>query len=198
MVIISPSHSIIIDSIKVATSKFSESQKLRMEYLAALKAAGDELILIRRKLKEAKASANNPVETDMGTFTSFANYLETCYEKDDNRAYEYIKLAENWHIVEALGMQDRSNQAALAKSMRLARTLKIIKWAQTKIELGIALESLSLDLYWEEEESRRAESSTKKEGQPTYKELLKEVYYYKKRVEELETELISLKHKLVT
>lgn len=161
-------------------TKFQESQLKRIEAIAALKACGDALIAIRNGL--APASKSTPVETDVGTFTSFREYLNAgTLNFSVQSAYKYIKLAENWDIVLRLGMQDEKNAE---KCMRLIRTLKIIDWYKSKLEEGWDEELLTLDLYWEEENSSKPSSD-----RPTYKELQIEVSYLRSRVKELEARL---------
>lgn len=158
-------------------SKFKESQLKRIEAIAALKGAGDALISIRTLL--ATASKDNPKLTDLGTFTSFREYLESgTLNFSVQSAYRYIKLSENWDIVLKLGMQ---NVEHADKSMRLIRTLKIIDWYRAKVADGWDEELLTLDLYWEEDNNR-----SPRVDRPTYRELQAEVSYLRSRVNELE------------
>jgi hypothetical protein len=145
-------------------AKFRESQLKRIEAIAALKAAGDALIAIRTKLREAGASTKNPVTTDLGTFTSFDDYVKSGVSGvRKTYAYDYITLAENWDIVLKLGMQDTSNEKTLANSMRLARTLRIIRWYKEKVAQGCDPDTLTLDLYWEEQEPKKTPGPTKEQ-----------------------------------
>ena len=133
-------------------SNFTESQKLRMNAIYALKQAGDALLAIKDKFDKAGASSKNPVECEFGIFTGFDDYLiKGAAPVKKSAAYNYIKLAKNWHIVDKLGMQDPSNKESLAKSMRLCRTLKVIDWYNTQVALGRPEEELTLDAYWAEE-----------------------------------------------
>jgi hypothetical protein len=149
-------------------SKFTESQKLRIESISALNECGKSLMIIRDLLKDA--TKTNPIETDVGTFNSFSDYLNSGNLSFGARyAYSYIKLAENWDIVLHLGMQDTSDEKTLQKSMRLSRTLKIIDWYKAKIAAGWEPEYLTLDLYWAEDNAPRGYDS-----RPNYKNLYEE------------------------
>lgn len=147
--------------------------------IAAAKAAGDELIYIRKVL--APATKTNPLETDIGTFISFSDYL-TKRGWNHGTAYRYIKLAENWDIVLKLGMQDKESSAG---AMRLCRTLKVIEWYNQRVKEGIDPETLTLERYWSEQEkpsghtvkellielaAARAELTTTRQQADRYKE----------------------------
>jgi hypothetical protein len=159
-----------------------------MKHIKSAKEAGELFSIIKKML--VGASKNNPVETDIGTFTSWRNFIETqglCRETIDN----YIKLAENWDIVLKLGMQDASNIDGLKNSMRVCRTLKIIKWVLqkkksfrdslpydlTEEERNQALEdyeaTLTVQQYWEEQE---AELSATQAG-PTKRQLQEQLEF---------------------
>jgi DNA-binding transcriptional MerR regulator len=143
---------------------FEESQLIRMEALASLKEAGLSLKVAQELLKDA--SQDNPALTDMGEFTSFNDYLERGgLPFKRSAAYNYVKLADNWYIVEALGMQSKDPKS-VHKSLRLCRTLKVIDWYLAKKKAGVDPATLSFELYWEEQE--------KPDG-PTKKDLLLEV-----------------------
>jgi hypothetical protein len=135
-------------------AKYDESQTLRIEAISAAYKAGLALIAIRDELKSKGASPTNPVETDLGTFTSFENYLlsdKATIKK--TAAYSYIKLAENWDVVVKLGMQDTTNPTTRKKCMRLCRTLKVVDWYKEQTTAGRPEEELTLDTYWEEVEN---------------------------------------------
>lgn len=133
-------------------SKFKQSQLLRMEAIEALKESGMALIAIRDAL--SKATKNNPITLDIGTYCSFNDYLNSGRLNISRRyAYSYIKLAENWDIVLKLGMQDSTDSDMLQNSMRLSRTLKIIDWYKARLDAGVDPVYLTLDAYWAEEEN---------------------------------------------
>jgi flagellar motility protein MotE (MotC chaperone) len=134
--------------------KFTDSQKLRIDALESYRDAGLALIELREAL--SSATKTNPVDTDLGVFRSFHELLSSDQVKIGRAAaYQAIKLAEHWSIVEALKMQDPDSEHCY-KAMRLARTLKVIDWALQKMGNGAPLDSLSFDMYWQEEgESRR-------------------------------------------
>lgn len=165
--------------------KFKESQLLRIEAIAALKESGLALIKIREGLKEA--TKNNPVTTELGTFSSFSDYLNRDSRKiSATYAYKYIKLAENWDIVESLGMQDTTDEKTLAKSMRLSRTLRIIDWYKLKLDNGYNREDLTLDLYWQEQDSPSHSE------RPSYRQLQAEVSSLKAVIELQNKQLAEL------
>lgn len=169
---------------------FNESQKLRVAALASYKAAGDALIAIRELLKPA--SKLNPIETDLGTFTSFSQFLDSGHiETKKTSAYASIKLAENWDIVLKLGMQDTTDMKTLSKSMRLNRTLRIIDWYKANVELGRNESELTLDQYWLE-----AEGSAPMSSGPTKRQLEQELQSARVTITQLESEVAALKVQL--
>ncbi len=160
---------------------FEESQLIRMRALSSLKEAGLSLLYTQELLKDATEDA--PAQTDMGEFTSFNNYLDTAdLPFKRSAAYNYIKLANNWHVVEALGMQSKDSKN-IHKSLRLCRTLKVIEWYNKKVEAGVDPALLSFDLYWEEQD--------KPDG-PSKKELLLQVDALRYQLEEAKTVAVPL------
>jgi FtsZ-binding cell division protein ZapB len=134
--------------------QFEKSQEIRVAALNCYKEAGDALIELRRLL--SGATKTNPVETDLGTYTSFEHLLKS--DRSPARktsAYQAIKLAENWDIVVALGMQDTTNPETLRRCMRVSRTIKVIDWAKAKMATGVPLSELKFEHYWEDEEAAR-------------------------------------------
>lgn len=187
MLIISFVEGHALDKTTLADEKFTDSQRLRMQSIKAYREAGIYWLKIKAML--APATPKNPIETDLGTFSSFNDYL-TKRGHPKRAIYDHIKLAENWHIVLGLGMQDASNSTAISKSMRLCRTLKIIKWANDKIEDGTPLSQLTLDQYWEETEGSL---TLKDPSRPSYMDILKERDFYKEAYEQASAELTQLK-----
>lgn len=172
-------------------TKFKESQLLRMEAISALNECGKALIEIRTAL--AGATKTKPVETDLGVFGSFSEFLNSNQTKFSARyAYQYIKLAEHWDIVLKLGMQDTTDEKTLQKSMRLNRTLRIIDWYKAKLDDGWDEELLTLDLYWQEDEQHKVTPSSR----PSYKELQLEVNYLQSKVMDLQKHITTLEARL--
>lgn len=155
-------------------SKFVESQLLRVAAIASYKKAGDALLQIQELL--GSATKTNPVETDLGTFTSFNEYLDSgVLDVGRTSAYQAIKIAKHWDIVLKLGMQDTSSHKTLSKSMRVSRTIKIIDWYLQALQDGRREEDLTLDLYWEENEPSPQSGPTKKQLQQQNEELQAQV-----------------------
>lgn len=155
MLIIAQDDSLTTTMVADHDTKFDQSQLIRMEAIASLNEAGKALLRIQEKFKEAKASGDSMIETDLGNFQNFDDYLVRGSTIKKTKAYDYIKLANNWDVVLALGMQDASCSKQLAKSMRLCRTLKIISWYNQGVKDGRPKEELTLDEYWAEDEARR-------------------------------------------
>jgi len=180
IIIIGCIESVIKEKYEQHQRLFDESQRLRMESLLALYECGLALIELRDKLKVA--TKENPLVTDKGAFTSFVEYFDQAdYPFSRRYAYEYIKLAENWHVVIKLGMQDSKH---LKRSMRLCRTLKIIDWYNQQIAAGTDESELSLDLYWQLEDAAKLDRSG-----PTKKQLLDRIAQLESYVEQLLNEL---------
>jgi DNA-binding transcriptional MerR regulator len=160
---------------------FEESQLIRMRALSSLKEAGLSLLNTQELLKDA--TEDKPARTDMGEFTSFNNYLDTAdLPFKRSAAYNYIKLANNWDVVEALGMQSKDSKN-IHKSLRLCRTLKVIEWYNKKVAAGVDPNTLSFDLYWKEQE--------KPDG-PSKKDLLLQVDALRYQLEEANTTAVPL------
>jgi len=125
----------------LSEEKFKESQEIRKESLIAARDAGYQYLSIKRDLDDA--SKNNPIETDLGTFTSFRNFLES-QNLSVTSVYRYIKLADNWHVVESMRLMETK------ACYRLIATLKIIDWFNKSVEEGEDPETLTYQRYWEE------------------------------------------------
>ena len=136
----------------LSDQKFAESQLVRMEYIRYAKEAGDKFLVIKQALDGAKKT--NPIHLEgLGTFTSFHQFclhMEKTEGIKESTLKDYVKLAESWDIVLKLGMQDSSTVAGITKSMRITRTLKIIRWFERNIRGGVPEEELTLDRYWQE------------------------------------------------
>jgi hypothetical protein len=162
---------------------------IKPNHIETCKYKGDCLIELRTLLKPA--TKRSPLETDLGTFTGWEDYLkQTGWSKTN--ANDYINLAENWDIVLKLGMQDTTNAETVKKCMRLCRTLKIIRWYKTQLELGRPEEELTLDQYWLEQEAPRVEGPTKKQLQEEVDQLRESLAQLKAEKERLQT-LLSVK-----
>lgn len=131
--------------LQLEKDSFKESQVIRMRSIEQARQVGERLVTCRELLKEA--TRNNPVLSDVGTFSSFKEFYES-QGFSKRTVYRYIKLAENWDIVIKLGMQDTTNPQNLKHCMRLVRTVHVIDWYLDKLEAGAAEESLTMEQYW--------------------------------------------------
>lgn len=143
------------------------------EYIEYAKQCGEELLKIKQMLKEAKASKNNPVETDMGSYHSYTEFLEL-NGIDRSTANNYTTLAEDWGIVLKLGMQDKSNVEYLGNSMRVVRTIKVIRWYKDRKQAGYPDELLTIKQYWKEQEEALELAKSKTESTMDYVRTLEE------------------------
>lgn len=177
---------------ELSDETFNESQRVRIDYILYAKQSGDNFLKIKQALQ--KATRYNPIElSGVGTFTSFQNFLEHLEETRGVKAStikEHVILAENWDIVLKLGMQDKENVHKLKNCMRVARTLKVIRWYKAKVKAGVPEELLTLELYWEEEEARV--NGSESDGL-TKRQLQQKVTLLECRVAELEAELMLSK-----
>lgn len=140
---------------ELSNQKFDESQLVRMDHILYAKESGDQFLLIKQALDGA--TKTNPIDLPgVGTFSSFANFLEHIEETTEYSAStikEYVKLAESWGIVLKLNMQDKENVENYGNCMRINRTLKIIRWYE-KVEDVYPPEKLTIAQYWLDEEAR--------------------------------------------
>lgn len=177
---------------ELSDETFNESQRVRIDYIRYAKQSGDNFLKIKQALQEA--TRYKPKELPgVGTFTSFQNFLEHLEETRGVKAStikEYVILAENWDVVLKLGMQDKENIDKLKNCMRVARTLKVIRWYKAKLKEGIAEDLLTLERYWEEEEAKINEAES---GGLTKKQLQQKVALLECRIAELEAELMLSK-----
>lgn len=161
-------------------SAFKESQKIRMKSLSHYKDAGDYLLQIRDLFHGA--TRTKPYVSEVGTFKSFSHFLKLKSDEllgmSRRTAYNYIKLAENWHVVLKLGMQS-VDDSKVKNSMRICRTLIVIDWYNDKIKAGADADTLTLDLYWLEQNNKKDKKS-KKASLP-YEELVKDRDYHEQQ-----------------
>ena len=179
MIIISQIHEISMAKAKQADSVFEESQDLRRKSLIIYRESGQGFCEIKALLQSA--SKNNPVETDMGSFTSFHDYL-TKNGLEKNKVNRYMYLAENWHIVEQIKLLETK------ACFRLMISLKIIKWALDKLEVDPLWEGIAEDYFKEQE----ALSKSKKQERDHQLE------FYREKVQEQEFIISSLTSEIAT
>lgn len=78
-----------------------EVMSLRLEALTYYKEAGVAYARVKSLLDDA--SEDNPIETDLGTFTSFHSYIQkTGHFQDD--AHSYIEIASYWKVLVKYGL----------------------------------------------------------------------------------------------
>ena len=190
-----------LEMLELSNEKFNESQRVRMDYILYAKQSGDKFLLIKKAL--AKATRYNPITLEgLGTYTSFNNFLEEYVEPkygiQPSTVKDHVKLAECWEIVLSLGMQDKSNTLSLSKSMRVARTLKIIRWYEKHVDNGVPADQLTLERYWEEEENKLREAEdpsvlTKKQLTQRVQDLEMQLGIARTTISQLEKELARYK-----
>ena len=126
--------------------EYNTSQQHRKNSLLKYKNCGAKFLYIKNSL--ANASKLHPVTSDMGEFTSFDHFLREhqSYGSGLRRAqiYRYIRLAENWDVVEELKLMESE------ACYRLEATLRIIKWGLDKRSQGIDLTTIDHHLYFQE------------------------------------------------
>ena len=127
------------------------------------------------------ASKANPVETDMGSFTSFSDYqIKTGLNR--MKVNRYMYLAENWHIVERIKLLETK------ACFRLMISLRIIKWALEKLEVDPLWEGVAEDYFKEQE----AISKGKKQERDH------QLAFYRERVQEQDYIISSLTYEVAT
>jgi len=164
--------------------EYSKSQTHRQRSLTHYKNCGANFNRIRDGLQGA--SKLNPIDSDMGTFTSFAHFL-SCHEEHSGSGLSrshirrFMRLADHWDVVEDLKLNERE------ACYRLHVTLSIISWGLKKREQGYKLKELDHKLYWEEKENQspKPEQGSK----PTYAQLEKKVDELTYKLEELTDKL---------
>ena len=159
--------------------EYSTSQKHRKNSLLKYKNCGAKFLYIKNSL--ANASKLHPVSSDMGEFTSFDHFLREhqSYGSGLRRAqiYKYIKLAENWDVVEELKLMETE------ACYRLEATLRIIKWGLDKRSQGIDLSTLDHHDYFQELHSGGEKTKKKDDVDHAWE---KERDYLRECVKELE------------
>lgn len=178
-------HNASMNELLVAKEAYETSQSYRYKSLTHYKNSGEFLIKIREALRGA--TKEKPIVSDIGVFNSFEHYLQTFYGKNSNatlkrsQARNYMRLAENWDVVEDLKLNESE------ACYRLVATLKIITWGLKKREQGYNLKELDHKLYWEEKENQapKPEQGSK----PTYAQLEKKVDELTYKLEELTDKL---------
>ena len=164
--------------------EYSKSQTHRQRSLTHYKNCGANFNRIRDGL--LGASKLNPIDSDMGTFTSVAHFL-SCHEEHSGSGLSrshirrFMRLADHWDVVEDLKLNERE------ACYRLDVTLKIITWGLDKREAGYNLKELDHKLYWQEKENQAPKHE--QGSKPTYAQL-------EKKVEELTDEVSRLRRQL--
>jgi hypothetical protein len=179
VIIISQIHEISMAKAKQADNVFEESQDLRRKSLIIYRESGEGFCEIKALLQSA--SKSNPVETDMGSFTSFHDYL-TKNSLEKNKVNRYMYLADNWHIVERIKLLETK------ACFRLMISLKIIKWALEKLEVDPLWEGVAEDYFKEQE----AVSKSKKQERDH------QLAFYQEKVREQEFIISSLTSELAS
>ena len=179
MIIISQIHDISMAKAEQADKVFEDSQDLRRKSLSIYRESGQGFCEIKALLESA--SKNNPVETDMGLFTSFSDYqVKTGLNR--MKVNRYMYLAENWHIVERVKLLETK------ACFRLMISLKIIKWALEKLEVDPLWEGEAEDYFKEQE----AVSKSKKQERDH------QLAFYQEKVREQEFIISSLTSELAS
>lgn len=167
-------HNASMNELLVAKEAYETSQSYRFKSLTHYKNSGEFLIKIREALRGA--SKEKPIVSDIGVFNSFEHYLQTFYGKNSNatlkrsQAWNYMRLAENWDVVEDLKLQESE------ACYRLQITLKIITWGKQKREAGYNLKELDHHLYFKEREELAAQhDQTGELSKPQLQKLVKEL-----------------------
>lgn len=127
-----------------------ERRLINIEAIDAAKEAGVALLSIKQDL--APATEDNPIETDLGWFTSFDDYINK-RGWVGKQTYDYVKLAENWDIALKLGVQDVDNPAS---DLELSPLVKVIEWYIKSVDDGVDPKLLTLRRFNKEQRSRRS------------------------------------------
>lgn len=173
-------HTISMTGLEEGKRQYATSQYHRSLSLLHYKNCGEGLYHIRETLRGAKPSS--PVETDMGSFRSFEQYLDTyyCGEESESgihkaQARKYLFLYENWDVVTLLGL-DKPEAC-----YRLNITVRIISWGKKKREEGVDLATLDHHLFFEEKPETKPDSSK----QYDMAHLRAELEYYKSKLDRI-------------
>lgn len=170
--------------VSLAVAEFNISQGHRKKSLMSYRNAGEALSNIREAL--ANATPKSPEVTEIGTFTSFSDYLKF-RDINNKTAYTHIFIYENWELAEKIGLLEEN------ACFRLVISEKIIRWAKNKLEdnpdwLGVAED------YFKEQSQKAAEK--KEEKSNTMKALQEELSFYRSRCEGLEQRVEELERQL--
>jgi hypothetical protein len=184
-------HTASMNELSIAKEAYDTSQQYRFKSLTHYKNSGEFLIKIREALRGA--TREKPIVSDIGTFNSFEHYMQTFFGKETTtglkraQARNYMRLAENWDVVEDLKLNESE------ACYRLVATLKIISWGLKKREAGYNLKELDHHLYWDERDELAAQQERTGElSKPQLKALVKEL---NKKVEDLTQELLVYKRR---
>jgi hypothetical protein len=174
---------------KEGQEEYSTSQKHRKRSLVMYKDCGLDFLYIKNSL--ANASKLHPISSDMGEFTSFEHFLREHQTHSQStlgktQIYKYIKLAENWDVVEELKLMEEN------AAYRLEITMDIIRWGLEKREEGYDLTELDHHLYFQEKKGK----GELDKRVPSKKELLIRNAVLEAKVEELTLENDRLKAEL--
>ena len=131
--------------------EYKTSQKHRKNSLEKYKNCGAKFLYIKNSL--ANASKLHPISSDMGEFTSFEHFLREHQTHSQSslgktQIYKYIRLAENWDVVEELKLMEEN------AAYRLEITMDIIRWGLEKREDGYDLTELDHHLYFQEKKGK--------------------------------------------
>lgn len=157
--------------VSLAVAEFNISQGHRKKSLMSYRNAGEALSNIRDAL--AKATPKNPEVTEIGTFTSFSDYLKF-REINNKTAYTHIFIYENWELAEKIGLLEEN------ACFRLVISEKIIRWAKDKLEDNPDWQGVAEDYFKEQS----AKATEKKESTKS------ELIYLRARLAELEAEVL--------
>lgn len=157
--------------VNLAVAEFNISQGHRKKSLTSYRNAGEALSNIRDAL--AKATPKTPEVTEIGTFTSFSDYLKF-REINNKTAYTHIFIYENWELAEKIGLLEEN------ACFRLVISEKIIRWAKDKLEDNPDWQGVAEDYFKEQS----AKATEKKESSKS------ELIHLRARLAELEAEVL--------
>ena len=160
-------HTISMTGLEEGKRQYATSQYHRSLSLLHYKNCGEGLYYIREVLRGAKKTS--PVETDMGSFRSFEQYLDTyyCGEESESgiqkaQARKYLYLYENWDVVSLLRL-DKPEAC-----YRLNITVQIISWGKKKRAAGIDLTTIDHHLYFDERDESKSERESSSDSTNQY------------------------------
>lgn len=171
MTIITQEDKRYMTEVSLAAQEFNISQSHRKKSLINYRNAGEALSKIRDAL--VNATPKTPEVTEIGTFTSFSDYLKF-REINNKTAYTHIFIYENWNLAERIGLLEDN------ACYRLMISEKILRWAKNKLEDNPDWQGVAED-YFKEQAERAAE---KKESSKS------ELIHLRARLAELEAEVL--------